>query len=306
MKASTIYFSTMKFVWMKLLLGLVVVIVAAVLFVPFLLIGTMFDFTGLMMVMIAWLACVYGIRHLVMQYFGYMVKGGHVAVITESMIQQKIPTNYFEFGLQQVKEKFVSSNAFFIVDKLISGAVRQIQGKMERIGNWLNHIPGIGVIVQVLNLFISISLNYIDECCLGYTFYQKDENTFKSAAKGIVVYAQNWKKILKSAAVTTGVVLLVMFGTVISLFFGFSILLSAFNIQSGFAIIPAIFLTLAIKSSFIDSWILVKTMCTYMEIVPETTVSFDLYGKFSKMSSHFRDLLHQGDVYEEPLSEAQI
>ncbi len=96
-----------------------------------------------------------------------------------------------------------------------------------------------------------------------------------------------------------------MFGTVISLFFGFSILLSAFNIQSGFAIIPAIFLTLAIKSSFIDSWILVKTMCTYMEIVPETTVSFDLYGKFSKMSSHFRDLLHQGDVYEEPLSEAQ-
>ena len=305
MKASTIYFKTMKFIWMKLLLGLGVIITAGLLFIPFFMIGMMFDFSVFVILMIVWLSVAYGIKALITHYFGYLVKAGHVAVITESMINGKIPEHYFEFGLQQVKAKFVSSNAFFAVDRLISGAVRQIQNQMERIGSWLNGVPGIGVFIQILNLFISISLNYIDECCMGYTFYKKNENTFKSAADGVVIYAQNWKTILKNAAMTTALVLVLMGGMLISLFLGISVLFSAIHINGGFAIIPAFFITLVIKYAFVDSWILVKTMCTYMQVAPQTTISFDLYSKLSKVSSQFKKLYQQGSMNPKVTGEIQ-
>jgi hypothetical protein len=305
MRASTIYFNTMKFVWMKLLLGMGVVFIAGVLFVPFFFIGMMFEFSVFIILMLVWLSSAYGIKVLVAHYFGYMVKAGHVAVITESMIHGKIPEHYFAFGLQRVKERFVSSSAFFLVDQLISGAVRQIQSQMERLGGWLNGVPGIGFFIQILNLFISISLNYIDECCLGYTFYKNSENTFKSAADGVVIYAQNWKTILKNAAMTTALVLMLMVGVMISLFLGFSVLFSAINISAGFAIIPAVFTTIVIKYAFIDSWILVKTMCIYMELAPQTTISFDLYAKLSKFSTQFKKLYQQGAVDDEPIGDMQ-
>ncbi len=110
---------------------------------------------------------------------------------------------------------------FFLVDRLISGAVRQIQNKMEGIGGWLNGVPGIGFVIQILNLFISISLNILMSVAWDIHFIKIARMHLKSAADGVVIYAQNWKTILKNAAITTALVLMLMIGVMISLVFRF-------------------------------------------------------------------------------------
>ena len=57
-------------------------------------------------------------------------------------------------------------------------------------------------------MFLDISLGYVDECCLGYTFAHPEQNAYKSAADGVVIYFKNWKTLVERRAKTTGVVIL--------------------------------------------------------------------------------------------------
>ena len=46
-------------------------------------------------------------------------------------------------------------------------------------------------------MFLDIFLGYVDECCLGYTFAHPEQNAYKLAADGVVIYFKNWKKNMK-------------------------------------------------------------------------------------------------------------
>lgn len=79
------------------------------------------------------------------------------------------------------------------MDKLVAGAVKQVQRGIGKAADFLDFIPGLSAVAGLAQYFVELSLGYVDECCLGYTFYQEDESAFKSAADGVVIYAQNWK-----------------------------------------------------------------------------------------------------------------
>ncbi len=168
-------------------------------------------------------------------------------------------------------------------------------------GSLGNIIPGMNAIVSIGKMFIGIALGYIDECCLGYTFLKKEQGAFKSAADGVVIYAQNWKKLLKDAAKTTAiVVILIIVITLVSfiLFFIISRMLFSNSIFKPLADIVAFLLAccvaLAIKSAFIDSYMLVKMMVSYMQEAPTTVITFDLYGKLCGLSAKFKELFNKG------------
>lgn len=54
--------------------------------------------------------------------------------------------------------------------------------------------------------------------------------------------------------------------------------------------IIAIIVAITLKSAFIDSYMLVKMMVSYMEVAPSTEITFDLYEKLSGLSSKFKEL----------------
>ena len=60
------------------------------------------------------------------------------------------------------------------------------------------------------------------------------------------------------------------------------------------AFILSIFVALAVKFAFVDSYILVKMMSSYMEVAPSTPLTFDLYQKLSALSSKFKELFEKG------------
>lgn len=203
MKAKDLFLKTMPFVWEKLLLGVATVIISGVLLALFLGIGFLFDSSGVVLIMFGiWIVSVGIVRFLIMHYLGYLIKAGHIAVLTEAVTTGQIPEDQVNYGKKQVLERFATSNVYFLVDKLLSGAVKQIQNGIGKLGDTLSFIPGMAAIASLAKLFVELSLGYIDECCLGYTFYKKEQGAFKSAADGVAIYAQNWKALLGKAAKT--------------------------------------------------------------------------------------------------------
>ena len=293
MKTKDLYFGTMKFVWLKLALGAALTLGAIILFALFALIGSLFGQGGAAVGFILWLISSVALYRFAMSYVGYLIKAGHVAVIAEAISSGAIPENQFEWGKNAVKSRFAMSNVYFVIDRLVSGAVRQLQNGVENIASLFDAIPGISSVAAFVKLFIGVALGYIDECCLGYCFLQKDEGAFKSSCDGVVIYFQNAKQLLKNALKVSAVVMLT---TLVALAIPaalFLLLFKALGWSPVAAIILAIFVAAFVRSAFIDSYIMIDMMKHYMDVVPETEISFDLYGKLCRLSGKFKKLFEK-------------
>ncbi len=298
MTASEVFSKTLVFGWIKLGLGLVNILIAIVLFAIMMGISVLMGSEGVAGIMfIIWLSVVGVVNFVINHYFGYLVKAGHVAVIATAFQTGQVPNDPVNTGKLMVKERFGTSNAYFAIDKLVSGSVKQLQRTLGRVtDSLLGAIPGMDGIKSLMNMFLDISLGYIDECCLGYTFNHKEQNAYKSAADGVVIYAQNWKTLLKDSAKTT---LTVILSVVVVTLIGFIVFGGIFRLLgwSGFvAFIISLLLAWTVKYAFIDSWILVKMMSSYMQVAPTTVITFDLYSKLSQISGKFRELFSKGNV----------
>lgn len=297
MKATEIFSKTMKFCWMKLGLAMLNVVAAVILFLIFVLgIGGLGDGSGglVFFMFLVWLSSIKVVNFLLNQYLGYLVKAGHVAVIMTAVTTGKLPDNQFEYGKNMVKQRFATTNVFFVLDKLVSGAVKQLQKVVNKLGNLIEKLPGGSTIVTFLNLFIEIALGCVDECCLGWVFYNQEQGSFKSAVDGVVIYFQNIKTLLKNALKTTIIVMVALF-LVIVLFGAIITAIADGNVAVIiFGWIIGIMIAGALKSAFIDSYILTEMMTSYFKVAPQTQITFDLYGKLCGMSKKFKDLFNKG------------
>lgn len=230
-------------------------------------------------------------------YLGYLLKAGHIAAVTTLVTTGSLPENPFEYGVGMVKKKFATAAAYFAVDRLVSGAVKQINGGIDIVGNILGKIPGMDSVVSFAKSFVNIALGNVDECCLAYTFYHEEQSSFKSAADGVVIYFQNWKVVLKDALKTAFVTF------VISIIAGLFLLLVTMGALSvlglpGFgvffvAIMLTMMIVLIVKSAVMDSYTMVCMVCSYMQVAPSTELTFDLYEKLCNLSSKFKNLFQR-------------
>ena len=294
MTAKKIFSGTMPFVFAKLALGGATVLISVVLLAILMGIGWLFGETGIWVGIILWVFAVRLVHLGLMQYVGYLVKAGHIAVIAEACLTGKIPANQVEYGKNIVKERFVTANVYLAVDKLVTGAVKQIQKGVDKAGNALDFIPGMEALTGIAKFFIDISLGYIDECCLGWTLYKKEQGAFQSAADGVVIYAQNWKVLLKNAAKTMVKTILLLIGIVLVVFIPIGLLFKVLKWSGFVAFLLACLIAWVVKFAVMDSYIMIQTMGTYMEVAPQTVITFDLYGGLCKMSGKFKELYEKG------------
>lgn len=294
MKTKDIYLKTMKFVWLKLALGAAIIFISIVLLALFMGIGVLFNNpTILVWMFIFWIAAVAMIYSFAMHYVGYMIKAAHIAVISTAVTTGQIPDNMVDAGKEMVKKRFAEANVYFVMDRLISGAVKQLQNAVGKIDNIFGRIPGVSTVVGIVQIFIGIALGYVDECCLGYTFVKSEEGAFKAGCDGVVIYFQNAKHLLKDAAVTTLVVVVSTFILWLLPFVVMGVICRAFNWSGMVAFFIAVMIAVVVKAAFIDSYMMVKMMVSYMEVAPGTEISFDLYDKLCKLSRKFKELFEK-------------
>ena len=303
LNANQIFQKTLIFVWMKLGLGAITAAVYLILGLIFsgiiwLLKGT--SVSGFVMIILlgAWLGITGAVKFFLMHYIGYIVKAGHVAVVAHALQTGEIPDNQFEFAKKVVKERFATANVYFVLDRLVDGAVKEIGHTIDGITNFLmlDKIPGFQQAKSLFKFYLNVALGYVDECCLGWTFTHADQSQFKSAADAVVIYFQNWKVLLKLAA---KVVLIALAGiAIITVICAIPtiILLKIFNggtFALGFLIFGLI-AGKAVKDAFIDSWAMINMMTKFMEVAPQTELKFDLYEKLCTLSSKFKSLFEKG------------
>ncbi len=298
MKANEVFRRTIKFVWMKLALGGCAIVFSIVLGLIMLGISSL-DRNGVVGVyaLMIWICLSLAAIGISQYYLGYLLKAGHIAVVTSLVTTGNLPENPFAYGVEKVKKKFATAAAYFAVDRLVAGAVNQINSGLDIVGNILGKIPGMDSVVSFAKSFVNIALGNVDECCLAYTFYHEEQSSFKSAADGVVIYFQNWKVILKDALKTA----LVTF--VISIIAGLLLLLAAMGILNvvglpGFGVFAVAFMltmmiVLIVKSAVMDSYTMVCMVCSYMQVAPSTEITFDLYDKLCNLSSKFKNLFQR-------------
>ena len=294
MKAGELFRKTLPFCFAKLLLGGATVLISVLLLVILLAIGSLFGDGGFGIALLIWIAASGTVRYLIMHYFGYLVKAGHVAVLAEAAVTGVVPANQVAYGKDMVKSRFATANIYFVVDKLVSGAVKQIQRGIEKLGSALEFIPGMQQIAQLAKFFVELSLGYVDECCLGYTFYKREQGAFQSACDGVVIYAQNIKHLLKNAAMTMVKVILLVIVAMLLVFVPLGLLFKVMGWNVVIAFLLACFLTWVLKFAFLDSYILCNTMISYMQVAPTTQITFDLYNKLCGLSRSFKELWNKG------------
>ena len=167
LKAKDVYLKTMKFVWLKLALGGAVFLFSALTLFLFLWIASLFGSEGAVgIALLLWAILSGGVFRFAQYYVGYMLKAGHVAMVTTAVTTGSLPENQLEAAKSMVKERFASANVYFVVDRLVGGAVNQLQRGLQKVEDLLGKIPGVAVIVSFAQMFVHIALNYIDECCL--------------------------------------------------------------------------------------------------------------------------------------------
>lgn len=296
MSAKDIFRQTRPFCIAKLALGGAMVLVLLVLLALLMGIGWIFGTVGMIIGLILWAGCIGAVRFAFMHYGGYLVKAGHVAVIAEAVKTGQVPANQVNYGKQLVMERFLTSNVYFAVDKLVGTAIKQIQNKLQKLGNKLDFIPGMGAITGLAKFFVDISLGYVDECCLGWTFYKKEQGAFQSAADGVVIYVQNWKTLLKDAAKTMGKVLLIMVAMFLVIFIPVGLLFKLLKWSALAAFLFACLVAWVVKFAFVDSYILCQMMTGYLQAAPNTPVTFDLYTKLCNLSTGFKELFQKGQA----------
>jgi len=304
LKTKDVFLKTMKFVWLKLALGGIVLLFALVTLFPFVWLGSLGDGGGIVIALTVWfilVGCVYGfLQH----YVGYILKAGHVAMVTTAVTTGSLPEDQLAAAREMVSQRFLTANVYFAVDRLVSGAVSQLQKGLQKVDDLLGKIPGVSFIVSFAQMFVHIALNYVDECCLGYTFLHGDQSAFKSAADGVVIYFQNWKKLLKDAAVMTLAVMVISFLAWLLPFLLFAGIFAALGIHLIFAALLSIIIAAILKSSFVDSFLMVRMMVSYMEVAPSTEITFDLYGKLCKLSDKFKSLFDRGQQEQQKYGNA--
>lgn len=303
MTAKDIFMKTLAFCWAKLGLGLLNILICVVLFAILMGISLLFaseSVTGIMF--FVWLGLAGAVNFAINHYWGYLVKAGHVAIIAQTFKDGRVPSNCVSVGKQMVLDRFGTANAYFAIDKLVSGAVKQLQRTLGRITNSLfGAVPGADTVKSAANFFLDISLGYVDECCLSYTFYRNDQNAYKSACDGVVIYAQNWKHLLKNAAMTALTVIISLLVVTLVAFILFGGIFRLLGWSGFVAFVLALMLAWTVKYAFIDSWIMVKMMHGYMQVAPTTVITFDLYTKLSGISGKFREMFRQSGTTAETM-----
>jgi hypothetical protein len=241
----------------------------------------------------------WGLRKLAERYVLYLIKAGHVAVITELLLRGSVPAGMSQvaYGKDKVVKHFGNVSVLAGVDALVEGSVRQILRWLVRLGSLVTFVPGAKFLWSLVQRVLTVAANYIDEAVFSYILTREGQNVWRVAADGVVLYAQSWKKILHTAILVVFIVeagwLAVFLLTLFPLLGLATVLAKAghFRVLFGF-----IALLVAYLLANVAKWVLVDPVATtamvvaYHNAIQQAVPSADLYTNLVGISKRFREL----------------
>lgn len=226
------------------------------------------------------------------EYLLYIVKAGHVAVLAELAMKGKLPegVGQIQWGKQKVQKTFKEASALFLVDRLVAGVIRAINGMMWRIGGLFSGIPGMQGLVKLANTVLRFSLTYVDEAILARNFVMEKESIWESSRIGLILYAQIWRQVL-GTAVFLGLTAIVSYG-----FLAFLFVVPALGMAQAFPgakfvfVMGALIFAGVVKLALFDPWTLSNMILTYLNETKNLVPNKEWETKLEALSGKFKQI----------------
>ena len=232
------------------------------------------------------------ILYWIREYILYLVKAGHIAVMVLLIDGKDVPNgqSQLRFAREIVTERFTEANVLFVVDQLVKGAIAAITGLIGGIAAFLP-IPGLQGLVRFVNTIIRLSLTYVDEIILGYNIRIDSDAPFETARRGVVLYAQNGKTMIRNAvwlAVFMWILSFVIFLFMIAP--AAALLYTVTGQVAGWAFLLAIVFAWAIKAALLEPFAIAALMTVYFKTIEGQQPDAEWDRRLSDASKAFREL----------------
>ena len=233
-------------------------------------------------------AVVYWIR----EYILYIVKAGHIAVMVYLVDGREVPDGQGQiaFARQVVTRRFMEANVLFLLDQLIKGVVRVITGLIGGVAAMLP-VPGLQGIARFVNTVVRLSLTYVDEVVLAYNVRLDSEEPYETAKRGVILYAQNGKVMIRNAVWLAlflwglaFVVFLVMLAPAAAILYAMP------GQLAGWSFVLAIVFAWAIKAALLEPFAVCALMQVYFRTIEGQTPNAEWERRLTDASKHFREL----------------
>jgi hypothetical protein len=233
----------------------------------------------------------------VVRYALYLIKAGHVAVLTELITKGSIDNGaagMFDYGRRVVTERFGEVNVLFALDLLIRGVVGAFNRTLDWVGR-LIPLPGMQSIVGIVNAVVKAATTYIDETIFSYDLARGDENPWRAGKDGLIYYAQNSGEILKTAlyvVVLDKVLTVVVWAVMLAPAFLMLAVLPQAAKPGGFLgglLIAALFAS-NVRQAFLKPVFLVMVMTKFHSVVQNQAINAEWDGRLSSVSGKFREI----------------
>lgn len=260
---------------------------------------------------------------LIGRFANYLFKAGQIAMITEGVSTGTLPQDAYAAGRQAVKERFATASAFFGLYTITKAITNEITAGVNTLAGVVGGASGNNAasgIAGLVSTVVNIVVEYLNYCSLGWVFYKKDENPFKSTCDGAVIYFQNWKVLLKNAGKVLGITILslvvvgavlfgifyLIFSSILPLVAVMSELDVSLSLEEGeippgtmlivLSVLVALIFWAALHSAFVGPYILVSVMRRYFEAAWANPPKIDLYGKLCGISKGFCKALDKAEL----------
>lgn len=300
-RATSVYRKTMPFVLLRIGIGLLIGLCAALYFGILFWVGTRLLDTGTISGWIAGLGIGLALLlfaggwRLVSKYVLYLVTAGHIAVIAHIVETGEVPDDQLQFGKGRVQERFAEASALFAIDKLVKAAIKQFNDGVVSLSGFFTAVPSLEQLVRLVGKAIALAASYVDEAIIAYMFVDDEENPWRSARDGVVLYGKSWKPVLAStmlivigAYVAAGAVLLAL-SPVAAVLSGVSPVFEAL----GWAVVGG--LGLAVYAGLLKPWVKTVVITTFLLESRTQTPDSETADWIAQRSETFRDLTAKAD-----------
>lgn len=226
------------------------------------------------------------------EYILYLVKAGHIAVLVELLDGRGVPQGQSQitYATGIVRERFVETSVLFGVDQLIKGVLAAILGLLQGIAALLP-IPGLQNVVGLIRAFLRVAIGLMDEVILGYLIRTRSTNPWAGAQTALVLYAQNYKVMLKNAAWLTVIMYVLSFVVfVIMLAPAAALVWFIPNAWGAGGFVFALIFAWAVKAALIEPFAIAAMMDVYFRVIEGQTPDPAWDERIGQVSRKFRDL----------------
>lgn len=233
-----------------------------------------------------------GLLYWAREYILYLVKAGHIAVLVHVFEGRQIPggRGQIDYATSVVKEHFAQASILFALDQLVKGILRALSGIIN-IFAMIIPIPGLDTLVRIVNAILRMSLTYVDEVILAHNFRVRSDNPWETSRQALILYAQNYKTMVKNAAwlwlmmwLLTIIIFLVMIGPAFAL-------MAIFPGNLGFwAFITAFIFAWSFKAALLEPLAIYALMQVYFRTVDGQVPDAEWETRLEHASDKFREL----------------